>query len=84
MTRIYLAVLVIILGIATIPADVNAQESNELFTIYLVRHAEKDLSAGKPGDPPLAPCGEARSEALSLFLKAVQLDAVYSTDYART
>jgi len=65
-------------------SDWGAPKSNELFTIYLVRHSEKDLDAGQPSDPPLTACGTARSEHLSTFLQAVPLDAVYSTNYTRT
>ena len=61
-----------------------AQDSESMFTIYLVRHAEKELTAENPKDPPLTPCGEQRAAGLEVFLSAVQLDAVYSSDYVRT
>ncbi len=61
-----------------------AQESEKIFTIYLVRHAEKELSAENPKDPPLTPCGEKRAESLANLLKNVQLDVIYSTEYLRT
>ena len=64
--------------------DANAQNEKDIFTIYLVRHSEKDLSANNPSDPPLSPCGEQRSENLRSFLKDVHLDVIYSTDYVRT
>lgn len=64
--------------------DANAQNEKDIFTIYLVRHSEKDLFANNPLDPPLSPCGEQRSENLSSFLKDVHLDVIYSTDYVRT
>ena len=64
--------------------DANAQNQKDIFTIYLVRHSEKDLSTNNPSDPPLSPCGEQRSENLSGFLKDVHLDVIYSTDYVRT
>ncbi|MGB1316868.1 MAG: SixA phosphatase family protein, partial [Flavobacteriales bacterium] len=57
---------------------------NELFTIYLVRHAEKDLSVNSGGNPPLTECGLERAEKLSLLLSDVPLDVVYSTGYIRT
>jgi broad specificity phosphatase PhoE len=74
-------VLILLLGFQQ---DIYAQKDQETFTIYLVRHAEKDLSANNPSDPPLTSCGERRSEKLSTFFGAVDLDAVYSTDYTRT
>ena len=65
-------------------SDLDTQESCKTFTIYLVRHAEKDLKSNNGGDPPLTKCGEERAEKLSVLLGDVHLDAVYSTDYART
>ena len=56
----------------------------EIFTIYLVRHSEKELSADEYGDPSLTPCGKERSNQLKNFFKDIKLDAVYSTDYIRT
>lgn len=59
----------------------GAQESPALFTIYLVRHAEKQTL---PDDPPLTSCGEKRAVALKEFWSDIPIDAVYSTDYKRT
>lgn len=56
---------------------------NDLFTIYLVRHSEKDVEKN-PSNPPLTACGKERSELLSQFLDDVDLEVVYSTPYART
>jgi len=63
---------------------VDAQKDSELFTIYLVRHSEKDLTSNNHSNPPLSQCGEQRSENISNFLKDVNLDAIYSSDYIRT
>ena len=70
-----------LLFMAGIRMHAGAQESPDLFTIYLVRHAEKQSDTN---DPPLTSCGIQRSESLSAFLEAVPLDVVYSTDYKRT
>ena len=59
----------------------RAQEQGELFTIYLVRHAEKEQASV---DPDLTPCGRERSDELNAFFDSVPLQAVYSTDYKRT
>lgn len=64
--------------------DISAQSSNELFTIYLVRHAEKNMTADNYSDPPLTQCGQERAKSLGSFLGDVDLDAIYSTDYSRT
>ena len=61
--------------------QVSAQDENGLFTLYLVRHSEKQTDSN---DPELTPCGEERSESLSVFFEDVPLQAVYSTNYQRT
>ncbi|MDW3209856.1 MAG: phosphoglycerate mutase family protein [Reichenbachiella sp.] len=58
--------------------------SEEPFTIYLVRHAEKDVSDKTNSDPTLTPCGEERAESLAVFFDQVALEKVYSSDYIRT
>lgn len=63
---------------------VFAQNDKELFTIYLVRHSEKDLSTNNFSDPPLSECGNQRSIHLSQFLKNINIDVIYTTDYNRT
>lgn len=73
--------LILLFGVQV---ETYAQDKDSMFTIYLVRHAEKELSADNPKDPPLTPCGEQRAASLEVFLSAVQLDAIYSSDYTRT
>ena len=63
---------------------VHAQPNNESFTIYLVRHSEKDLSSKNYTDLPLSKCGEIRSDLLSKFFSDINLDVIYSTNYTRT
>ena len=72
-------ILTVILGASTF-LGVNTKSNCQLFTIYLVRHAEKDSGS----NPPLTQCGEERAQYLSTFFSEVHLDAVYSTDYVRT
>jgi len=81
MGKKYLTIILIILGVQ---AEIRAQGGKEIFTIYLVRHAEKDLSANNSSDPPLTECGEQRAESLKRLLSDVHLDRVYSTNYNRT
>jgi broad specificity phosphatase PhoE len=76
-------VLIFTLIIQVLSSDVLAQ-SDDAFTIYLVRHSEKDHTSENSSDLPLSECGEQRSKALSYFLSEVELDAVYSTDFRRT
>lgn len=61
-----------------------AQSEEELFTIYLVRHAEKDVSDQTASDPVLTSCGLERAKSLSRFFKKVDLERIYSSDYTRT
>ncbi|MGI4866519.1 MAG: histidine phosphatase family protein [Janthinobacterium lividum] len=52
-------------------------------TIYLVRHAEKDLTPGV-ADPLLTPAGEARAQALRQKLAGKHPAALFTTDTRRT
>jgi len=61
-----------------------AQHEGEIFSIYLVRHAEKEAEAKDPGDPGLSFCGELRAQALVTILGDVSLENIYSTPFERT
>ena len=63
-----------------IPSEVSAQPT----TVYLVRHAEKDISNPSDQDPGLTPVGEARAEALRAELEGQKVDVLYATKYKRT
>ncbi|WP_151088664.1 histidine phosphatase family protein [Hymenobacter baengnokdamensis] len=52
-------------------------------TIYLVRHAEKDLTPGL-ADPPLTAAGEARAQLLARRLEGRHPAALFTTDTRRT
>ena len=52
-------------------------------TIYLVRHAEKDLTPGL-ADPLLTPVGEARAQALRQQLARRHPAALFTTETRRT
>ncbi len=51
--------------------------------VYLVRHAEKDLTPGL-ADPPLTPAGEQRALALRDTLRRMPVTAIFTTDTRRT
>ena len=53
-------------------------------TIWVVRHAEKEMSDPKEKDPDLSPEGKQRAEALAKYLKGEKLDSIFSTNYKRT
>ena len=61
-----------------------AQTDGESFTIYLIRHSEKDILSENQLDPPLTTCGIKRSEYLRLFFEDINIKKVYSTNYSRT
>jgi phosphohistidine phosphatase SixA len=50
-------------------------------TVFLVRHAEKQLDQQ---DPNLTEAGRARAQTLARTLRSVPLDAIFSTDTHRT
>jgi 2,3-bisphosphoglycerate-dependent phosphoglycerate mutase len=68
----------------THPGLVQAGDHGGLFTIYLVRHAEKVSVADHSSDPALSICGQQRAESLAVTFGDVPLESVYSTPYLRT
>ncbi len=80
MIRFYFILSLVLFG----ATSTELAQSDDLFTIYLVRHSEKDHTSQNHSDLPLSQCGQQRSQALSFFLSDVQLEAIYSTNYNRT
>jgi len=76
--------ILIIAIVASVSFTAQCEQGSESFTIYLVRHSEKDYDSPNKDDLPLTECGEQRSEALAVFLQDIDVKAVYSTDYSRT
>ncbi len=56
-------------------------QAQDSFSIYLVRHAEKQVSKD---DPKLSQCGELRAKQLATILEHTAIKQVYSTPYRRT
>ncbi|GAB0157348.1 phosphoglycerate mutase family protein [Chryseobacterium sp. Alg-005] len=52
--------------------------------VYIVRHAEKDLSDKGNTNPNLSEAGKQRAEKLLAELKKIQFSAAYSTPFNRT
>lgn len=52
--------------------------------VWIVRHAEKDVSDPKDRDPDLSSQGAERAEALKKELRGQKIDSIFSTDYKRT
>ncbi|WP_299702455.1 histidine phosphatase family protein [uncultured Pontibacter sp.] len=65
-------------------SDEIIQQNEELTTIYLVRHAEKDTTDASNEDPDLTEAGHARAEALRALLAEEEVHALYATKYVRT
>ena len=65
-------------------SDLIAYTDQETFTIYLIRHSEKDLVTENPSDPPLTKCGIKRTDYLRYFFEDIDIESVYSTNYIRT
>ena len=55
--------------------------ASDNFTLYLVRHAEKQADIK---NPPLTQCGKARARQLATLLSTAEIKSVYSTRYQRT
>ena len=65
---------------AQAPGDTH----EKAFTIYCIRHAEKNIDSGNPSNPELTACGKQRAEHLGQYFKNLPLERVYSTDLLRT
>jgi len=60
----------------------SVTEKNDAFELYLVRHAEKELDAGR--DPELTREGHHRAETIAAWLLDKNIKDVWSSDYKRT
>jgi phosphohistidine phosphatase SixA len=57
-------------------------EDNNDYTLYLVRHAEKQTDQGR--DPDLTTAGEHRSQRLATWFQDKDVQDIWSSDYKRT
>lgn len=73
--------LIIVLGIASLA---YSQAPSPKTTVYIVRHAEKDVTDPKNPDPELSMDGHERIKSLAAKLKREKFAAVFSTKYKRT
>jgi phosphohistidine phosphatase SixA len=74
--------LYLLIALALVPLTVFADHHEKVFTVYLVRHAEK--AAEPREDPPLTDAGRARSEQLARTLGPAGVKAVYTSQFLRT
>ncbi|SFP84134.1 SixA phosphatase family protein [Hymenobacter arizonensis] len=71
-----------LVGLLAVAAAVPAAKP-PVTKVYIVRHAEKDLTPGL-ADPLLTPAGEARARALHQQLRRAKPAALFTTDTKRT
>jgi len=57
------------------------QEEQKSYSIYLVRHAEKQIDRDDPG---LTQCGKFRANQIASLLENANIKKIYSTSYKRT
>ncbi len=75
-----LVALLVAMLLALVGAGLAGAESGEVTTVYIVRHAEKQAG----DDPGLTAAGRERARQLAHVLEDAGIDAVFSTDWART
>ena len=63
---------------------ITPQQDRHRTTVYVMRHAEKDLTPGL-ADPPLTPAGQKRALALrEMIFKQARPNAIFTTNTTRT
>jgi phosphohistidine phosphatase SixA len=71
-----------ILMLAVVIGSACTAQPDDDYTLYLVRHAEKQADKGK--DPGLTEAGNYRSEQLAQWLQNKGIRKIWSSDYQRT
>lgn len=66
----------------SLSASCFVANSDDLQTIYPVRHAEKIVHCTK--DPALTLCGKERAQALADMFRSIDLNRIYSSDTTAT
>ena len=81
-TKLILIFLIFLLSFSK--GNLIAQTDQATFTIYLIRHSEKEIFSENQLDLDLTECGIKRSEYLSSFFEDIDIENIYSTNYLRT
>lgn len=63
-------------------SNTHASDTSAGYTVYLVRHAEKQADAGR--DPGLTDAGKQRAQNLASWLQDKNIEDIWSSDYRRT
>jgi len=74
--------ILLILLAACLASSVFADDNDNTFTLYLVRHAEKQSDETR--DPELTKAGKDRAQKLTHWLQNKDIRNIWSTDYKRT
>jgi len=72
-------VVLISLLVALTAAVASAQS-----TVFVVRHAEKEVNGSDSKDPALSDAGRARAAALAQMLRDVPLSGIFASEFRRT
>ncbi len=76
--------LAIVISLITVCMFAVTSTHAQQTTVYIVRHAEKNMSDPTAKDPALSPEGVQRSYDLDKILAGEPIAAVFSTNYTRT
>ena len=86
LTMVGFALVLLSIVLLLSPFDIEAlghpPEQDDVTTVYLVRHAEKDTIP--EGDPQLSEAGEERAQRLRHVLEEAGVTAIYATQFRRT
>jgi len=74
--------LTLMIGLAVFCHTALAQDEFKPTTVFLVRHAEKEVEPKQ--DPPLTKNGVARSQELARILSTAGIKAIYTSQFIRT
>ncbi|RLA50771.1 MAG: histidine phosphatase family protein [Gammaproteobacteria bacterium] len=77
----HLRILIFLLACCFI-GNTTASDTDNSYTLYLVRHAEKQADGSR--DPALTENGKNRSEQLAVWFQDKNIAEIWSSDYKRT
>ena len=88
-TRWLSIALTVLLALCTFPAANRAEEPFKVTTVFLVRHAEKQVAAAgqqmmSPADPPLTDEGKTRAKNLARLLGKAEIKTIITSQFLRT
>jgi len=66
----------------SLSVSADSEDTYSKYTLYLIRHAEKELDGSR--DPVLTEVGKNRAEQLAKWFQSKGLEDIWSSDYHRT